>query len=288
MKRAGLDWQNRYTLSKVAAFRSAQTPDTVGKITRPFHDMTFEFPIYDYIAVHVDELEFVMFCGNDDLVALTYFWYGPNSYERKSVALWQEMAINSDHFYDVGAFTGLYSFVALYANKAITGVAYEPSRSTFSRLNLNRNSNHAQYRLKTRNAAVADKAGTANFNQFTSSHRLGNGASLLPKTRPIVDSSETVQVVTLDEELEGASVLPDHLKIDVEGAELKVLSGMKNLLEQRKPSILLEVTPDTYEDAVRQLEHHGYRVRLVDELKFEAAACPQRLEKVANLLAEPC
>jgi len=48
-----------------------------------------------------------------------------------------------------------------------------------------------------------------------------------------------VRVSRLDEELQGIQV--DFVKIDVEGAELAVLQGARNLLEQYKPLVQIEM-----------------------------------------------
>jgi FkbM family methyltransferase len=55
---------------------------------------------------------------------------------------------------------------------------------------------------------------------------------------------ETIQATTLDAVWETNNLLaPDIIKIDVDGFDLKVISGSKNILDQYKPYILFEYHP---------------------------------------------
>jgi FkbM family methyltransferase len=53
--------------------------------------------------------------------------------------------------------------------------------------------------------------------------------------------TEVVQTQTIDYYCEVHKLKPDFLKIDVEGNELKVLNGAKNILQKSKPKILVEI-----------------------------------------------
>ncbi len=80
-------------------------------------------------------------------------------------------------------------------------------------------------------AAVSDISGYASFDcgsNPVSGHLDANG-------------SLRVQVIQLDEEIEaGRLPVPNLLKIDVEGAELKLLNGARTTLERHRPEILLD------------------------------------------------
>jgi hypothetical protein len=65
--------------------------------------------------------------------------------------------------------------------------------------------------------------------------------------------------VGLDNFVKGKSVRPDFVKIDVEGAELDVLDGMQDTLNQIRPALLIEVT-HRHADVLRVLNRAQYSV----------------------------
>lgn len=79
---------------------------------------------------------------------------------------------------------------------------------------------------------------------------------------------------------------PDIVKIDVEGAELNVLKGMKDILEKQRPDLLIELHPkliknfgDNIQEIRDLLTEYGYKIQCFDhrkeelsELEFEEAS----------------
>ena len=103
-------------------------------------------------------------------------------------------------------------------------------------------------------AAVADVAGHAAFQDGTRDAEglLAAGGTL------------DVETVTLDAIAYGTPGLPPPsvLKIDVEGAEQRVLAGAERLLAEAKPDILLSTHGrDNYVGCQTTLARHGYHVR---------------------------
>ena len=78
-------------------------------------------------------------------------------------------------------------------------------------------------------------------------------------------TNEGDQRVTLDSIVAQRLVLtPDFVKIDVDGAELSVLSGMDHTLRTAPPVMLIEVHgADLEQDCMSFLSSRGYQVRLV-------------------------
>jgi len=60
-----------------------------------------------------------------------------------------------------------------------------------------------------------------------------------------------VEMTTLDDFVAGASISPDFIKIDIEGAEIEALRGMPTVLERFRPTLMVEVTRE--DDAVMAL-----------------------------------
>ena len=54
--------------------------------------------------------------------------------------------------------------------------------------------------------------------------------------------------------------LPDVLKIDVEGAELEVLQGARELLKRKRPVVLCEVGAESVHDVTAIFHAMGYQL----------------------------
>jgi FkbM family methyltransferase len=95
-----------------------------------------------------------------------------------------------------------------------------------------------------RRKALGPTSGAAEFCHFTQL----DGWSGLRRNPEISDERGqpeyiTVEVSTLDEELEGLT--PNVIKIDVEGAELGVLTGGREVLERSQPVVIFEHVAST-------------------------------------------
>jgi FkbM family methyltransferase len=125
----------------------------------------------------------------------------------------------ADVVFDIGAYHGVWAI--LLARHAREVVAFEPNPGTFAVLQetiaVNRAPNVSAWPV-----AIASESSQADF------WGTGSGASLRPgQHKP---SRTRVQVETLDSFVERRPILPDVLKIDVEGAEHQVLSGAHRCL----------------------------------------------------------
>jgi FkbM family methyltransferase len=87
-----------------------------------------------------------------------------------------------------------------------------------------------------------------------------------------------VDAVTLDDFLGREGVAPDVVKIDVEGAEMKVLLGMHETLRRHRPTLFMEIHPanlPTFGSSTAAilslLGEHGYRLFEIEDLRGQAA-----------------
>lgn len=146
-------------------------------------------------------------------------------------------------FIDVGAH---YGYFTLLASRLVapggTVVAFEPSRST-ARL-LRRNVGGIPG-IIVEACAVLDGTGTVELNDFGPSSSALNtvlGAARVPESdrRDLRALTYAVPSVSLDDYTAERGLRPDIVKLDAEGAELAILSGMERLLRDVRPIIILE------------------------------------------------
>lgn len=131
-------------------------------------------------------------------------------------------------------------------------------------------------------AAVSDAAGIASF-QIAERGRASNHLAGLPGSTQAGGIRDTVQVVTitLDWLLE-FSPPPAVVKIDVEGAELKVLQGGLRVLSEVHPTILCEVSGPDPDKVTDLLVSNGYTL-----YHWDAPTRPKIARARFNTLALP-
>ncbi len=155
-------------------------------------------------------------------------WLGSYEYEKQT--LFAEIIKEGSIVYDIGAHVGYYTLLA----SELTGpggkvIAFEPLpeniRYMKEHLRLNRCKNVTVYE-----AAVAEHSGSTFF-EYGKSNYTGNLSS---------EADLKIKMVSLDDLFSRGEIpIPDYMKIDVEGAELLVLSGAKSILVNCHPTILL-------------------------------------------------
>jgi len=142
--------------------------------------------------------------------------------------------------YDVGAHFGTYSIIALKrSGPEGRVVAYEPHQFTRRYLEQTLGWNDALDRTIIRDVCCGAAAGTADFYCVPGQAEGKNG--LVPVEG---FDKETVRVTTLDREVRELGLVPNIIKIDVEGAEWDVLRGAEQTLATYGPALLLSVHPD--------------------------------------------
>jgi FkbM family methyltransferase len=174
----------------------------------------------------------------DDLSRRWYYW-GYTDYERGTVLLWTRLLENVTTVFDVGANIGLYTLLAAaHLRGRGTVHAFEPNPDVFSALarNIDRNSfRHAHIAQ----LGLSDSDGKTSF--FLPKDRAWTNGSLI---EGFTDQDASLVIDTMRFDTYCASVpigKVDLIKVDVEGAELRVLKGMGELLQIWKPHIVCEV-----------------------------------------------
>ncbi|WP_405801477.1 FkbM family methyltransferase [Streptomyces sp. NBC_01506] len=233
-----LDEKNRRTAREAARIRPVTTSDILTTHRKGF-------PHHGLVEIDSEHCPpFVMFCANDEAVALDTVWNGRFGYESSSLRHWSRLAATSRTILDVGAHVGYYAMIAALAAPKATVHAFEPVPPIHARLAVNHRVNGLKNLVLHQNG-VSDHAGTADINiRFPLSNLLSTGSSLEEFSKPLSTAFTTrVHLLTLDETLGETPV--DLIKIDVEGHEPSVLAGARGLIKRDRPVIILEALHKT-------------------------------------------
>ncbi len=165
------------------------------------------------------------------------FVYLTGEYEEPTARVIEALLAPGDTAVDVGANFG---FFTVLAGRSVGPdgrvVAFEPLPSMRRELEVNLGLNGLA-NCRVRPEAVSDRAGAARLFEGP------RGNPGLSSLRPLADSGAPLEVetVALDAAL-SAEERVALVKIDVEGAELRVLEGMAGLIGRWRPDVVLEVT----------------------------------------------
>lgn len=183
---------------------------------------------------------------------------------------------------DIGANIGTWARELAAMSPAGKVYALEPASHTYALLERNAAevSNVVPHRL-----ALADEPGVMHL-----AYAMSSGVRFLS------NEGEPVTVETLDNFVEGEKVSRvDFIKLDVEGAEMKVLKGAEETLRKHRPVVVFEHIRSiaerggyTKEDVVAFFEDRGYLVHQIvkpGELIDTWAHAPERF--TSNFLAVP-
>ncbi|MCK9376089.1 MAG: FkbM family methyltransferase [Syntrophobacterales bacterium] len=228
-----------------------------------------------YAVVRLDK-GFRMKLDLADPEQLKVYFYG-HYHERYEAALVQRLLADDDVFWDIGANVGYFALVAATAlDRRGQIVAFEPGENAYARLveNLALNSYH---NVKTFNVAVSDREGEAVLHV---SGDIADSSASLYEPGQTQAQGQACRTVALDHFLAAGGLRPPNLiKLDVEGAELAVLQGARELLAHTPPLFLMEMEEKTLtaagtsKAAIQQfLTGYGYRAAHLSKGRWYATA----------------
>jgi FkbM family methyltransferase len=191
-----------------------------------------------------------------DGIGKALYWQGVEFLGGEFQAFYR-MITRSHFFVDVGANTGTFSLIACATNSGIRAIAFEPVPEIYERLVTNVTINAFQGRCQMVQKAVSDVAGTARL--LVPPGEISTEATLELQSRSVPGSGTHIDIVSTTLDVACAQVAVDFIKIDVEGAEYKVLQGARRLLARCRPTILLEHHVNCPDSAIESvLEPYGY------------------------------
>ena len=170
--------------------------------------------------------------------------------------------------FDIGANIGNYSLImASRLNKQAQIYAFEPAWFNFMQLTSNVELNNFDSCIFPIYAAFSSQTKIdwlyySGSEYGSSMHNLGKPTRLrdqdfIPVKRMLVNS------FTIDKFVEELAIVPNHIKIDVDGIESEIISGATETL--KRPclrSILVELNPDNHQDqrAIDQIINSGFKI----------------------------
>lgn len=226
------------TLGPAVSFKLAMSP--LGKsifriVTRGKTSITIKTK-YDFL-INLRMYEYLM--------SGFFFLRETNPYETKVL---RETLKNGDIFFDIGAHIGWYSLnAAQIVGKKGKVIAFEPNSNCIADLKRNKELNKFD-NITIEEIAITDKNTRSDF-------WIGDdmGGSLIQKNtmRLTIDKKIkkiTVSAQTLDDYCKEHNIKKISLiKIDVEGAEMRVLRGAKITLKNLYPDIIIEWVDITFQ-----------------------------------------
>lgn len=277
-----LDETNLRTRQQAAGLRPVTTSEILTKHRKGF-------PYHGWVEIDSEHCPpFVMFCANDEAVALDTVWNGRFGYESASLRHWSRLAATSKTILDIGAHVGYYAMIAALAAPKATVHAFEPVPPIHARLAVNHRANGLKNLVLHQNG-VSDHVGIADINiRFPLSNLLSTGSSLEEFTKPLASAFTTrVHLLTVDETLGDTPV--DLIKIDVEGHEPSVLAGAWRVIERDRPVIILEALHKTLLGKLTEpFDGLDYTFRWISEADGSLVPISgDRPEKSRNLIFTP-
>jgi FkbM family methyltransferase len=186
-----------------------------------------------------------MWSEGDDWISNQLYWRGWNGYEPEMAPLLLQIAAEGGIVVDVGAYVGYFSILAALANPGGRVLAFEPMPRIFARLQRNVEGNRLS-NITCVNAAVGARHGSAEMHHVDTALPLSSSLSseFMHTWANREVHSTRVDVVTIDGFLAARGVTGVRLvKMDTEGTEPDVLSGMTATLARDRPAIFCEVLP---------------------------------------------
>ena len=144
-------------------------------------------------------------------------------------------------FVDVGAHIGWYTCIASKHMPYGSVYGFEMDDLSFALLKKNIAINNCT-NVEVYNVAVSESPGMVSYKRDTK--RPNPGFYLQANTKDENSAGfVSVNSMILDEFLKSKGIVPDVIKVDVEGAEMNVLMGMRQTLRSYKPILFLEIHP---------------------------------------------
>tara|TARA_B100000941_G_C28492586_1_gene548858 strand:- start:887 stop:1741 length:855 start_codon:yes stop_codon:yes gene_type:complete len=196
-------------------------------------------------------------------------------------------------FWDIGANIGLYSIYAAIRHKNIEIVSFEPSTNNLRILSRNISINNLENIVKINQFALSDKANChelMNESEFIEGYSMSTfsynqdfeGNLLQAKNKYRLFGTSISNLIE-----QGILNVPNYIKIDVDGIEHKILSGAKQVLNNRNLKGMLIEINENYEEQYRSvidvMEKFNFKIKYKKQSQFEL---PEKFKNTFNYIFE--
>lgn len=226
-------------------------------LKRTFHIYSEPKLIY---GVTIKNKDAILFCGNSWLKTQGAI----SDYE---IALRKYFNLNNGTFIDVGANIGKYSIMVGRKSDSIKVISIEASKENFEVLKKNIELNNL-HNIIPLNIAASDRKGMSDF--YLACKGLGTASSLFEikkQSKKIRVKTDTLDNVVKNFNIKKVSLI----KIDVEGAEPKVLKGAIKMIKRDKPRIIFEaLNKKSFEECSKIIKKLNYKIKRISQINFVA------------------
>jgi len=193
---------------------------------------------------------------------LEYHLRAKQGYKREPITVsWiLDMIDKDDVVYDIGANVGTYSLLIGLKMTSGSGrvFAFEPEAANFLSLNENIKLNKLGKRVIGYPIAFSDSSRSTHL--FLSSNVRGSACHAIdaPESEGkqyVAEHTQGIYVLAVDEFFDKSDApAPNHIKIDVDGAELGIVVGMKKMLQNHSlKTIMIEITEEKGGEEVQNI-----------------------------------
>jgi len=240
-----------------------------------------------WILTHLDPMIAVTLAHVEFRVCMNLFRHSGYVFKSKKVesnmhSLFMRACSNFRvfNFIDVGGNIGYYSWIAKSCQPDSKVTLIEPDPGNLKCVNATIRSNNIR-NIEVVSKAASDRTGTVSFKVDSLSGQTSSIIDSFPNSDEVlygIDRAKSiiVECITLDSLPQAAGV--DCIKIDVEGAEIQVLSGAINCITVKRPVILVEVMLDNIERVLKFSADLGYSAYDI---------CDPQIGPCVNLLLSP-
>ena len=166
-------------------------------------------------------------------------------FEPETVRCYRRLVKPNATVFDVGANIGAHTLhLAAAVGPGGKVVAFEPTAYAFGKLQTNVSLNpELRQRIDLRQVFLTDRETQTIPGSIYSSWPLESGEGRHAGHLGRLEQTDGARAVTLDQVAAERNLTVDFIKIDVDGFECRVLRGAQTILNEHRPTILLELSP---------------------------------------------